>query len=151
MLKKWYETDTLTLLFSDNPKIQIREVLPTMGIFEKKDALIYPYVLMKKIDVTVFYHKEGMKYEFSVPKGFCWNGSDIPRFLWSIIGSQDEPQYLVASCLHDYLCIKHEAINNNRRLSSEIFKVCLLEADVPKCKANIMMECVDLYQRFCRW
>jgi hypothetical protein len=44
-----------------------------------------------------------------------------------------------------------QTIDYNRRLSTEVFKGCLLEAGVNQIKANIMAEAVDLFQCFCDW
>ena len=90
-------------------------------------------------------------YDFVIPKGYCWNGSDIPRIFWRIIGSKSEPQYLIASCLHDYLLENKELINYDRKLTSKVFKGCLRTAGVGSFKAEIMYLAVDNFQKFCKW
>jgi hypothetical protein len=120
---------------------------------EKKSIKKYPFICKTKLEVAIFDHVNSKSYKFTIPKGYCWNGSDIPRVFWRVIGSKSEPQYLVASCRHDFILAEEnkKLINYDRRLSTEIFKGCLLEAGVSQIKANIMAEAVDLFQRFCDW
>lgn len=147
----WYEDDELTIFFSDTPHVCVRYVIPSMTSLEKLSIKEYPFICKTDLNIAIFDHKKQKEYKFTIPKGYCWNGSDIPRAFWRLIGSKSEPQYLIASCLHDYTCEHHNIINNDRRLSSMIFRACLLEAGVSKLKAKIMAESVDLFQRFCNW
>jgi hypothetical protein len=118
---------------------------------EKKSIKKYPFICKTRLEVVIFDHVKSKSYKFIIPKGYCWNGSDIPRIFWRIVGSKSEPQYLIASCLHDFVLENKKIINHDRRLSTEIFKGCLLEAGVNQIKANIMAEAVDLFQCFCDW
>ena len=147
----WYEDDELAIFFNHKPHVCIRYVIPSMTNKEKKSIKKYPFICKTNFEVTIFDHTKNKKYIFTIHKGYCWNGSDIPRFFWRIIGSKSEPQYLIASCLHDWVLEHKQVIDYNRRLSTEIFKGCLLEAGVGKVKASIMAEAVDLFQRFCNW
>ena len=45
------------------------------------------------------------------------------------------------------ILVHDDIIDNDRRLSSMIFRACLIEAGVSKFKANVMAESVDLFQR----
>lgn len=147
----WYEDDELAIFFNDTPHVCVRYVMPSMTSLEKLSIKEYPFICKTDLNIAIFDKKKQKNYKFSIPKGYCWNGSDIPRIFWRLVGSKSEPQYLIASCLHDFICEKHNIIDNDRRLSSMIFRACLLEAGVSKLKANIMAESVDLFQRFCRW
>lgn len=147
----WYEDDELAIGFSDAPHVCVRYVLPSSTPSEIESIKKYPYINKTTFKVTLFDHKKNKKYEFTIPKYYCWNGSDIPRIFWRIVSSRHEPQYLVASCLHDFMLENKSVIDNDRRLSSKVFRALLLEANVGKFKANVMMEAVDLFQRCCDW
>ena len=86
-----------------------------------------------------------------------WNGADIPRALWRIVGSRTDNQFLIASMLHDYLLefkaymIKEVlenqiTVNEYRRLTSLIFREKLKHQGVNTIKANIMAWAVDVFQ-----
>lgn len=91
---------------------------------------------------------------------YIWNGSDIPRFCWSLLGiSKHSPYGLIASKWHDNLLehkqqffneIKEVAPNYTvkefRRLTSLIFRQLLINNSVPKWKAYIMAWFVDIFQ-----
>lgn len=146
----WYKDNELQIEFANTPKIIERYAKPTDTKEEKEDIKQYPYKVIEQIDVKISY--KGKIYEFSIPKGFIFDGATINRFLWRIIGSNTNPEFLVASCVHDIICIQKNLINNDRLLSSKIFKGLLLTAGVPKLKANIMFTFVDLYQKLlCKW
>lgn len=149
---KWYTDKNLTIQFDEVPYLSVRVAVPSMTDIEKKSIKKYPFINKRDLKVRIIYHvKDDRIHEFTIPKNYCWNGSDIPRCFWRLVGAKSEPQYLVASCLHDYVLENKHLILNDRRLSTEIFKGCLLEAGVGKIKAQIMAECVDMFQRFCDW
>ena len=147
----WYEDDELAIFFNQTPHVCVRYVTPSMTDKEKKSIKKYPFICKTNLEVTIFDHIKSKKYMFTINKGYCWNGSDIPRIFWRLVGSKSEPQYLIASCLHDWMLEHKQTIDYDRRLSTEVFKGCLLEAGVGKVKASIMAEAVDLFQRFCDW
>lgn len=148
----WYKDSKLAIFFSSTPNVGIRYVIPTMTSLEKLSIKEYPFICKTDLNIAIFDHTKQKEYKFTIPKGYCWNGSDIPRMFWRIIGPKSEPQYLISSCIHDYICEHHNIIDNDRRLSSMIFRACLLEAGVSKLKAEIMYMAVDNFQKiFCDW
>ena len=149
---EWFKDEKLCIEFDSVPHVCVRNVLPSSTEIERKSIKKYPFINKHQLRVKITDFKNDKVYEFSIPKGYCWNGSDIPRLLWRIIGSQYDPQYLVASCLHDYMLENKNIIDNNRLLTSKVFKLCLLEAGVSEFKASIMFKAVDVFQRFCcKW
>lgn len=145
----WYKDEELEVLFDDIPRPRIRYALPSDTDEEKKDIKKYPFSMAKDLQVVIVY--DSKQYNFSVSKGYKWDGATIPRLLWRIIGSSTEPEFLIASCIHDVLCENHNYIDSDRNLSSKIFRGLLLEAGVCKFKANLMYAGVDTFQRFCGW
>ena len=147
----WACDENVLIAFDREPVVQVRVIKPTMNKLERQSAKLFPFINKTPLQVMVYDHKKFKQYNFTIPKNYCWNGSDIPRIFWRIIGSKSEPQYLISSCLHDWVLENKQVIDYNRRLSTDIFRCCLLEAGVGKVKASIMAESVDLYQRFCLW
>ena len=86
-------------------------------------------------------------YCIHINKGYTWNGANIPRFLWRLIGSQYNPEYLEASMVHDWLCEnKYFILEHGVKISSDIFRDILIENDVGKFKSNVMGTAVYLFQ-----
>lgn len=111
--------------------------------------------------VQVFVETSLRKFKFSIFNGYTWNGADIPRFFWRIIGSRTDNDFLIASMLHDYLLefkfyMMSEILNNQmqpkeyRRLTSLIFRHIIKEQGTNTIKANVMAWCVDVFQIFNR-
>lgn len=146
---EWVNNDGLILEFDDIPRLHIRYALPSDTEEEVKDIKKFPFINCKNLKVTI---KDTNKtYSFDIPKGYKWDGATVPKFFWRIVGSSTQPEFLIASCIHDVLCENHNYIDNNRNLSSKIFKELLLIAGVSKIKAQIMYLSVDNFQRFCGW
>lgn len=146
---EWVNNDGLVIIFDTIPKPHIRFATPYDTEKEKKDIIEFPFINCREFKVTIKY--ENKIYEFSVPKEYKWDGATVPKFFWRIVGSSTQPEFLIASCIHDILCENHNYIDNNRNLSSKIFKELLLVAGVSKIKAQIMYLAVDNFQRFCGW
>ena len=104
-----------------------------------------PYYLMQNVYVVVRI-KSGQRYYLKMNKDFVSDGCTIPRFLWSIFGCPDTPEYLPASLIHDWLLCHPQAINRDRKLSSRIFRQALLNEGVGKGKAQSMYWVVDIVQ-----
>ena len=86
-------------------------------------------------------------YIITINKGYTWNGANIPRFLWRIVGSQFNPEYLPASLIHDWLCEnKGFIIKKGAKISSYIFRDILVLYGVSEFKANVMATAVYLFQ-----
>jgi hypothetical protein len=92
--------------------------------------------------------------------GYNWNGQNIPRLLWSLLGiSKDSPSGWVASKWHDNL-LQHKqefldelrekgvryTVGEFRRITSLIFRQLLINNGVPKIKAYVMAWFVDMWQ-----
>lgn len=71
----------------------------------------------------------------SIPQGFMFNGADIPRLAWTILGLHPMHHGVVnAACLHDYLIVKNHAGHDRDKL----FYKQLVEDGIPKWKAKLM-------------
>ena len=115
-----------------------------------KKALKKPFIVTEDINITVQY--KGKVYRFTIPKGYDWNGANVPFFCWLIIGQQKEPRFKLASCIHDYLCEHKEVINYDRYLSTLIFEtLCEYFGRFNNFKRWAMFHSVDNFQKTQRW
>lgn len=113
---------------------------------ELKQALDKPFYLADNLLVGIEY--EGNSYNFIIPKGYDWNGANVPFFCWLIIGQQKEPRFKLASCVHDYLCEHKGVIKYNRYLSTLIFEtLCEYFGRFNSVKRWAMFHSVDNFQK----
>ena len=138
-------------------KIRVIENNDSEEIIRSKKK--FPFELDNSLQVSV---KTSLRnFKFSIFNGYTWNGADIPRFFWRIIGSRTDNDFLIASMIHDYLLefkfyVMSEILNNQmqpkeyRRLTSLIFRHIIKEQGTNTIKATIMAWCVDVFQIFNR-
>lgn len=114
---------------------------------ELKNALKKPFYLSENIDIEIKF--EGCEYFFTIPKGYDWNGANVPPSCWLIIGQQKEPRFKLASMVHDFLCENKEVINYNRYLSTLVFEtLCEYFGRFNAFKRWLMFHSVDNAQKF---
>jgi len=123
---------------------------------ELKKALDKPFYVSEDLKVEIDYYvkktETWKEYHFTIPKGYDWNGANVPPGFWLLIGQQKEPRFKVASCVHDYLCEHHDVIDNDRYLSTFIFEsLCKECGGFNSLKCWAMFHSVDNYQKLCRW
>ena len=91
-------------------------------------------------------------YNFSIPKGYCYDGASIPRLFWRVIGSNTDNRFLIPALVHDVLCEHHEYVDNDRKFSSNVFNALLEASEVCPMKRFFMKNSVDVFQKlFCKW
>lgn len=147
----WTCNADVLISFDKEPVVLVRVIKPYMTAFEKRSIAKYPFTCKKPIKVMVFDNKKFKQYNFEVKENYCWDGASIPRFAWRLIGANTAAEFLIPSLIHDVLCENHHYIDNDRELSSKIFRALLIAAGVNEFKANIMYAAVDTFQRFCNW
>lgn len=141
--------------FSDILDVRIRVISEedTKELIKNKKK--YPFELFNTVNVYIETTKRN--FCFNVFNGYTWNGADIPRFLWRLVGSRTDNDFLVASMIHDYLLefkvyIMKEVLKGSitkreyRRLTSLIFRELIKKQGTNTIKANIMSWCVDVFQ-----
>lgn len=117
---------------------------------ELEKALNKPFYVAKDFLVSIEYKTDS--YHFIIPKGYDWNGANVPWFAWLSIGQQKEPRFKLASCIHDYLCEHKKVINNDRYLSTLIFEtLCEYFGRFNAFKRWLMFHSVDNFQKFQGW
>lgn len=143
------------IYFSETPDVRVRIIEHLDNEYIKKNKKKYPFELFNSINVVVI--TSIRKFEFPIFKGYTWNGADIPRCFWQVIGSRTDNDFLIASLLHDFLLefkiyMINEILKNSisvkeyRRLTSLIFRFMIKEQGTNIIKANIMSWCVDVFQ-----
>jgi len=147
---EWYKDKDCQIITDIEPKTVVLKPLPSDSKEVKKEKKAKPFLNKKRVIFTIYYQNE--QYCILIEKGYRWNGSNIPRGLWALIGSMENTQYLNASMLHDYILEHKPLIKYNRKLSSDIFYGMLIGSGVGKTKAKIMRNAVDVFQKlFCDW
>ena len=122
--------------FDKEPKINVDATNP-----------VKPFTLLNNISYLSGKYQDQEVYKIVINKGYNWNGANIPRFLWRIVGSQYNPEFLPASMVHDWLCEhKDFIIKDGVKISSDIFKNILILYGVNKAKAWIMASAVRAFQ-----
>ena len=115
-----------------------------------KKALDKPFYVSDDINITVKYKEK--VYYFTIPKGYDWNGANVPPFCWLLIGQQKEPRFKLASCVHDFMCENKNVVGNNRYLSTLIFEtLCEYFGRFNSFKRWAMFHSVDNFQKFKGW
>lgn len=143
------------IIFSDILDVRIRVINDEDSKVIIKNKKKYPFELFNTVTVKIITTKR--EFKFDVFKGYTWNGADIPRFLWRLVGSRTDNDFLIASMLHDYLLefkvfIMKEVLNGEitkreyRRLTSLIFRELIKKQGTNVIKANVMSWCVDVFQ-----
>ncbi len=145
----------ISVNFSKNPDVRLRVISCNDNDLLQKNKKKYPFELHNSIEVFIETTKR--KFSFVIFNGYKWNGADIPRFFWRVIGSRTDNDFLIASMLHDYLLefkkyVLNEILKNQmtikeyRRLTSLIFRHVIKEQGTNTIKANVMSWCVDVFQ-----
>ena len=138
--------------FDVTPIVCVRVIEPTDTAEIKKEKKKYPFKLHNDVPIYVITNKRIIS--FTIPKKYIWNGADIPRMFWRIVGSKTDNAFLIASMVHDYLLDnKQEIVKNTqismsefRRLTSLAFREVLKNSGENVIKSNVMAWCVDVYQ-----
>lgn len=122
--------------FDKEPKINVNPWCPEKA-----------FTLLNDVVYTSSKNSNSETYRIAINKGYNWNGANIPRFLWRLVGSQYNPEFLPASMIHDWLCEnKSFILKDGVKISSDIFKDILVLYKVPKTKAWAMASVVRAFQ-----
>ena len=143
--------------FNIEPDARIRVIKDDDTKEIKKQKIKYPFELFNTVTVTVI--TDFRKFEFDIYNGYYWNGADIPKVLWLLVGSRYNPEFREASMIHDFMLqfkkyiltevLKNEvSVQDYRRLTSLIFREKLKTQGTNTIKANIMAWTVDVFQHY---
>lgn len=144
---KWYKDEKFLIEFDKMPDVGISYPTPFYGKRENKEICKYPFINKSPLSVRITWLDE--VFPFDIEEGYCWDGASIPKFFWRVIGSNTEPEFIIASLLHDKLCENHHYVNNNRYLSTIVLEKCLKVGGAGSFKRWLMKHCVDNFQKIC--
>lgn len=132
---------------SGNPERFLDDIsLFGMSDEEVREALKKLFIVNHEFEVLIEY--QGKQYYFVIPKGYRWNGANVPPLAWLIIGQRTDPRFKLASCIHDFICEHHEVIGNNRYLSTLVFEtLCLYFGKFNDLKRWAMFHSIDNFQK----
>lgn len=148
---EWYKDKKIGIFFTPEPCVTYRVILPSMRTAEKNSITKYPFENKRTLRVELFDYKKGKHYEFSIPKGYCWDGASIPRLFWRLIGAKTDPRFLVPSMIHDVLCENHNYVDNDRYFADKVFERLLYCSKVNGFSRWMMFHSVDNFQKFQGW
>ena len=148
---EWYRDNKLAIKFDIRPDVRMRYALPSMDIKEKESIRKYPFINCRDLNVELHDFINGKKYDFVIPKNYCWDGASIPRIFWRLIGTKTDPAFLIPSLIHDVLCEHHNYVENNRYFANKIFERLLYVSGVSDFSRWLMFHSVDNWQKFCKW
>ena len=151
-------TRNIEVNFNKLPVVKIRVIDKNDPDFVIKSKKKYPFILMNTVKVEIIEKERHIYFEFEIPKGYIWNGADIPKCLF-IFGQSKDNNYLLASMVHDFM-LEHRtyiykyvlknsmSVDEYRKLTSLIFRQILKDENTNVIKANFMAFTVDIYQKF---
>lgn len=149
---KWFSNNKVGIYFDNIPFVGIRYVVPSMEKEERKSIEKYPFICKKTLKVYLKDYRNNKKYNFQIPKGYCYDGASIPRFFWRVIGSNTDNRFLIPALIHDVLCENHGLINNDRAFATNVFNALLEAGNVNAFKRFFMKNSVGCFQTlFCNW
>ena len=149
---EWYSNKRVGIFFDKIPTLSIRYYIPSMTKEEKKSIEKYPFICKSSLEVILYNKKNEKTYNFTIPKGYCYDGASIPRLFWRIVGANTDNKFLIATLVHDVLCEHHDFIENDRSFSTNVFNALLEASGVTPLKRFLMKNSVASFQTlFCHW
>lgn len=148
----WYSDKEIAILFDKVPNVTMRYVTPFTTEEEKKEINKKPFICSSGLKVLIKDKIEQENHEIDIEKYYAWNGANIPRVFWRLMGSKTDNRFLIPSMIHDKLCENHDIIDNDRYLSTIIFERLLYVSKVNPFSRWLMKHSVDNYQKICgKW
>lgn len=89
----------------------------------------------------------GITHQIRIPADYAFDGASIPRPIWSLIGAPFEPDFILASCVHDWYCERSIEGGDylSRVIGDGVFFALLNRAGVPAWKCVAMYLAVRLH------
>ena len=143
----WYSDEEISILFDKMPIVGVRYVAPFTTKEEKEKINKKPFICSSGLKVLIKDKVEQENYEINIEKDYTWNGANIPRVFWRLMGSMTDNRFLIPSMIHDKLCENHDIIDDNRYLSTIIFERLLYVSKVNPFSRWLMKHSDDNYQK----
>ena len=81
-------------------------------------------------------------FTIKILSGFVFDAASIPRAAWSFVGSSSDPDFIIASLVHDALYVSQKL---PRTTADDMFYTLLKRDGVSSMRAYIMYKAVDLF------
>ena len=146
---QYFKDNELDISSDVEPIIVVRAFSPDDTKEVRRDKKRKPYLLKNKVEFRINTGKEHITLPFSC--SYTWDGASVPFLFRPLIGKKGSLEFLLPSMVHDKMCENRELVNNNRNLSSRVFRALLISTGVGKIRANIMYHAVDNYQKLKSW
>lgn len=144
-------------------KIHLEDRTPEFGMPEEllNDIAKKPTMVMDEIrfKINLSVDNKLVELRHTIEKGFCYNRADIPSLLQFVTFDKHSPYVKDASLIHDYLLDNRIDLYTEwhfetlgihraqfRKITSEVFKLALIQNAVNPIKATIMAAAVDVFQ-----
>ena len=118
---------TLNLKLSCEPQVAVRVIMPSDDALTIKSKKSKQFLNKKTCILTVYYGDK--KYVIPAHKNYCFDGATIPFGI-----GKGDTRLFVPALFHDIMCDNKAIIDNDRHLSSLIFKELLIMCKLPKWK-----------------
>ena len=141
----WYYDKDITISFDKTPDYDTLEYPPNATDEQIKDIDNKPYILNQELWVKIQYKNE-TSYIF-IPKGYRWNGGNIPAGTWLLITNPDDPKIRLATLIHDFVTENHIYCRDDRYLSTMLLCCLCRVAHLAEYKVFLMFHSVDNYQK----
>lgn len=135
----WCIKPELSIMSDIEPHTTVRKPLPSDTKDVKKDKRKFPY--LNKKEVTFIVNYLGIVHIIQIKKGFKWDGA-------TCLGLHHLPIFLNASMVHDILCNNHNLVNNDRQLSTMIFREICIASGVWRWFAYLAYYVIDVFQKY---
>lgn len=126
-------------LYGD-PDVDVREVMPSDSDDIIKDKNRWPFMARQRAFIKVFYNGEW--FAINNKPNYKYDGATIPFKI-----GKGNMKLLVPALYHDIICEDKTKVNQDRYLSSLIFRELLIQCHVNKLVAYGMFLVVDTFQR----
>ena len=148
----WHSDNEIAIIFDKVPNVTMRYVTPFTTEEEKKEINKKPFINLSDLKIIIQDKIEQENYEIIIEKDYTWNGANIPRIFWRLMGSMTDNRFLIPSMIHDKLCENHDLIEDDRYLSTIVFERLLYVSKVNPFSRWLMKHSVDNYQKICgKW
>ena len=130
----------LNLKLNCEPQVAVRVVLPSDDKATVKSKKQKQFINKKLCILTV--DTGDKQFTITAHKNYCFDSATIPFGI-----GKGDTRLFVPALFHDIMCDNKKLVDYDRKLSSQIFRELLLMCEVPKWKADIMYNSVEIYQR----
>lgn len=134
----WCLNSEVTIVSTNEPITQVLKPEPTDTKEQKEDKKSKPYINKRRVIFIVSYKDN--EYIIPIKKNYRWNGTNC-------LGLQHLPCLLDASMVHDAICENHSLVNNNRQLSTIIFREIGIASGAWHWFMHVAYYVVDTYQK----